>query len=134
MKTSHSIVFFVLMLIAIAFIFFFIFKAQPVEQKVLLQTLDCQSDKIDQSIYNLRGDTSVLGAFITFKSVPISEETRKQVTDLGVIIKDTTWIFDYVMAEIPTDKLCPLVENEEIIRVSIPTINQAVYKDKKSKI
>ena len=97
MKTSHSIVFFVLMLIAVAFIFAFIFQEKPADQKVLLQTLDCQSDKIDSSIYNLRGDTILIGAFITFKNIPISDETRKSLTDMGVKLNEGSWIFDYVL-------------------------------------
>ena len=134
MKTSHSAVFFVLMLIAVAFIFAFIFQEKPAEQKVLLQTLDCQSDKIDASVYNLRGDTSLIGAFITFSSIPISDETRKSLTDMGVKLNEGSWIFDYVLAEIPTDNLCELVANDEVIRVFVPTVNQGNYKDKSSKI
>lgn len=134
MKTSHSIVFFVLMLIAVAFIFAFIFQEKPADQKVLLQTLDCQSDKIDPSIYNLRGDTSLIGAFITFKNIPISDETRKSLIDIGVKLNEGSWIFDYVLAEIPTENLCALVANDTVIRVFVPTVNQGEYKDKSSKI
>lgn len=130
MKTSHSIVFFVLMLIAVAFIFAFIFQEKPADQKVLLQTLDCQSDKIDSSIYNLRGDTSLIGAFITFKNIPISDETRKSLTDMGVKLNEGSWIFDYVLAEIPTENLCQVVASDAVIRVFVPTVNQGAYKDK----
>ncbi|MDD5749390.1 MAG: hypothetical protein PHO91_01220 [Patescibacteria group bacterium] len=124
MKTSYSIGFFVLILVVIFFIFSFFWSDEPAEQKILLQTLKCQSDKIDPSVYNLRGDTSLIGAFISFKTVPIDESLQERLEQNNIFLKESTWIFDYVMAEIPTDSLCALVGEVAVTRVFIPDLNQ----------
>lgn len=128
MKTSHSFAFFVLILLAVAAVFFFLDKRSAGQQKILLQTLSCQSDKIDASIYNLQGNTSLIGAFVSFKSLPLSDDDKKAISDLGVKLKEDSQVFDYMLAEIPTDKLCDLVGYDVVTRVFIPKINGAALQ------
>lgn len=122
MKTSHSIVFFVVILIAIAGVFFFVNSKSASQTKVLLQTMECQSDKIDQSVYNLQGNTSLIGAFIVFKKVPISEADRQIISDLNIKLDEKSWLMDYARAEIPTDSMCGLVNMDNVKKVFIPNI------------
>lgn len=128
MKTSHSFAFFVLILIAVAAVFFFLDRRGSDQSKVLLQTLSCQSDKIDASVYNLQGNTSLIGAFISFKTLPLPDEDKQSISDLGVRLKEDSQIFDYMLAEIPTDKLCDLVGKDIVARVFIPKVNGAANK------
>ena len=126
MKSSYSIAFFILIFIAIFLIFSFIWKDKPAEQKILLQTLKCQSDKLDSSIYNLRGDTTLIGAYINFKSFPLDDALRQKLDNWGVTLRENTQIFDidgFIQAEIPTDSLCSLVAEEAITRIFIPELN-----------
>jgi len=122
MKKEYISIFLVVIAIVLGIIFYY--TNQVSENKNVLQyTAGCQSDKIDASIYSLRGDTSLIGAFISFKEVPISENTRAALDKLGVKMLEDTWIFDYVLAEIPTDTLCDLAEYDFVTSVFIPREN-----------
>lgn len=124
MKTIHSIVFFVLVLVVVAFIFLILDKAENKEEKILLQTLSCQSDKIDASIYNLKGTTSLIGALIAFDSVPLSEEQLLDLLSMGVVVDEGSLVIDYMYAKIPTASLCDLVSEDYVVRVfTIPEIS-----------
>ncbi len=128
MKTSHSFAFFVLILIAVAAVFFFLDRRGSNQPQVLLQTLSCQSDKIDASVYNLQGNTSLIGAFVSFKALPLSDNDKKFISDLGVKLKEDSQIFDYMLAEIPTDNLCDLVNQDIVTKVFIPNLNAAASR------
>ena len=132
MKTIHSVVFFVLVLVVVAFIFLILKENRPDEDKILLQTLDCQSDKIDASVYNLQGHTSLVGAIITFNRIPLSEDERKTLTELGIVLDEDSLIIDHMIARIPSESICPLVEIENISIIFIPetSLNLTDYEIK----
>ncbi|MFA6466321.1 MAG: hypothetical protein WCV71_00475 [Patescibacteria group bacterium] len=114
-----------LLIIAIVFSIIFYFNARPLvkDKNVLQYTAGCSSDKIDASIYSLRGDTSLIGAFISFDKVPIDDTIRAELTKLGVFLREDSWIFDYVLAEIPTEALCNLADYDFVTGVFIPQEN-----------
>lgn len=122
MKISHSIVFFVIILVIIAGLFFLNNKKSASQEKILLQTMECQSDKIDQSVYNLQGNTSLIGAFVSFKQVPLSQADQQAIADLGIKLDETSWLMDYVRAEIPTNSLCQLTQLDSVKKVFIPQL------------
>ena len=107
--------------IVLGIIFYFSNKEPLLDENVLKYTVGCDSDKIDASVYSLRGDTSLIGAFITFDQVPISEDVRTELTRLGVSLREDSWIFDYVLAQIPTESLCHLADYDFVANVFIPT-------------
>lgn len=119
MKKDYIAIFLVIIAIVLGFIFYF--SNQPVVPKNTLQyTAGCGSDKIDASVYSLRGDTSLIGAFISFKEVPLSEEVTTELDKLGVTIRKDSWIFDYGLAQIPTKSLCRLADYDFVKSVFIP--------------
>ena len=122
MRKDHIAIFLVAMAIILGIIFYFNgFKSE--NKNVLKYTAGCSSEKIDPSVYGLRGDTSRIGAFISFAKVPLSEDVRGQLTELGVSLKEDTWIFDYAIAEIPTESLCILAERDFVKGIFIPQTN-----------
>ena len=119
MKKEYITIFLVIIAIVLGIIFYLTNK--PVENKNTLQyTAGCGSDKIDASVYSLKGNTSLIGAFISFDKVPISENTRVELDRLDVYLDENSWIFDYVLAQIPTESLCDLAEYDFIKGVFIP--------------
>ncbi|MBT6691429.1 hypothetical protein HOB10_03815 [Candidatus Parcubacteria bacterium] len=122
MKTSYSIAFFIVLLIVVSGLVVFYEKEDEGKSKVLLQTLECHSDKIDSSVSDLDSDTSLIGAMISFKAVPIDEDTKNKLTELQIVLDEHSWIFDYVVAKIPTDSLCELTSQEQVTRVFIPEL------------
>ncbi|MFA5127257.1 MAG: hypothetical protein WC465_04665 [Patescibacteria group bacterium] len=123
MKVGHSAVIYVIIFVVLAGFFFLFYDKGSSQNKILLQTLSCQSDKIDKSVLDLDGRTSLIGAFISFKQVPISQDTRQHLAKLDIKIDENSWIFDYARAEIPTRSLCGLVKDDNIISVFIPKLN-----------
>ncbi|MFA6307939.1 MAG: hypothetical protein WCS88_04200 [Patescibacteria group bacterium] len=122
MKKEYISIFLLIIAILLGIIFYF--NSRPVENKNILQyTVGCASDKIDASVYSLEGNTSRIGALISFNDVPISEETRAELTKLGVILSEDSWIFDYALAEIPTESLCALADYDFVQSVFIPKTN-----------
>jgi len=115
-------IFLLVIAVVLGFIFYSTNK-QPVEQNTLEYTAGCASDKIDASIYSLKGNTSLIGAFISFKEVPISEEVETALNKLGITIRNDSWIFDYGLAEIPTEALCDLADFDFVTGVFIPRDN-----------
>jgi len=122
MKTSYSIAFFVILLLVVFGVVFFYEQKTTKQPKVLYQTLECNSDKIDTSVADLDSDTSLIGAMITFKTVPLSQATKDKLDQLQVVLDDQSWIFDYVVARIPTDSLCELTAQDEVVKVFIPEL------------
>ena len=119
MKNEHITIF--LVIIAIVFGIVYYFNAKPVEDKdVLKYTTGCDSEKIDDSIYKLKGTTSLIGAFISFDKVPIEEATKDELDKLGIQIDEDSQILDYMYATIPTEALCDLAEYDFVKRVFIP--------------
>lgn len=123
MKFSHSLAYFIIILAAAGGIFFFINRSTSSNQKILLQTIDCQSDKLDKSVTNLDSKTSLVGAMISFKEVPISDDLRNKIKNLNISLDENSWIFDYVLAKIPTSSLCELVKDDNVKSIFIPNFN-----------
>jgi len=122
MRKDYIAIFLVVVAIILGIIFYFNgFKSE--NKNVLKYTAGCSSEKIDASVYGLRGDTSRIGAFISFAEVPLSGDVRTQLTELGVALKEDTWIFDYAIAEIPTESLCILAERDFVKGIFIPQTN-----------
>lgn len=130
MKFGHSFIFLAVVLLVASGFFFFFRQHEAAENRILLQSLDCHSDKIDQSITALDANTKVVGALVAFDSTPISSELRKQIEDMDIKIDDANWILDYGRLEIPTKSLCQLVKLTQVTRIFIPsqqygiTVNQ----------
>ena len=122
MKKDHITVFLVIIAIVLGIIFYFT-NEEPVDENILQYTVGCESDKIDASVYALKGNTSLIGAFITFDQVPISDDVRAELTNLGVLLREDSWIFDYVLAQIPTESLCHLADYDFVTGVFIPREN-----------
>lgn len=123
MKISQSASYFLLILISMALVLTWVNKKDNQSDKILLQTLACQSDKIDRSILNLNAKTSLIGAYISFDKVPISEADRNQLNKYKVVIDEKSWFLNYAQAQIPTNNLCALVQEENILRIYIPQFN-----------
>lgn len=122
MKKEYIAVFLVVVAIILGIIFYFNgFKSE--NKNVLKYTAGCSSEKIDASVYSLRGDTSLIGAFVSFDQVPPSSEVRAKLAELGVSLREDTWIFDYAIAQIPTDSLCVLAEQDFVRGIFIPRDN-----------
>ncbi len=130
MKIGHSITFLAVVLLVASGFFFFFRHYEASENRVLLQSLDCNSEKIDKSITDLTADTKTVGALVAFDRTPINDELRKKIEDLDIKIDETNWILDYGRLEIPTASLCELVKLPQITRIFIPnqqygiTVNQ----------
>jgi len=120
MKISQSASYFLIILVSLAVLSIFLSDRSNRQDKILLQTLACQSDKIDDSILNLNAKTTLIGAFISFKKVPISQTEKEQLYQEGILLDEKSWIFDYVQAQIPTNSLCALVQEPNVSRVFIP--------------
>lgn len=121
MKRNHSIVFFVIIFVVIAAIFLFE-KLSGGQDGPLAKAVGCESTKIDQTVYDLQENTSLIGAFVVFDRVPISEDDKQALADIKVRIDENSWLIDYARAEIPTDSLCALAELENVKKIFIPNI------------
>lgn len=123
MKAKYSFVFFVLLVVIIAAIFFFINKFQVKGSATLRQTLDCHDLTIDDSIMDLSGDTTLIGAYINFESLPLDADALKKMDDLDILLDSRSQLFEispYILAEIPTASLCELAKDENVVLIFIP--------------
>jgi len=114
MKTSNAIVLFVLVFILIFGLFLLLKNTEPSAPATLGQSLDCTSQKLDQSVLELDSDTDLLRAFISFNNLPLSTEIEQRLADLNVIMDENSLIFDNIWATIPVESLCDLVAEEDI--------------------
>jgi hypothetical protein len=130
MKIGHSITFLAVVLLVASGFFFFFRHYEAAENRILLQSLDCNSEKIDKSITDLASETKTVDALVAFDRTPINDELRKKIEDMDIKIDDTNWILDYGRLEIPTASLCELVKLSQITKIFIPnqqygiTVNQ----------
>lgn len=120
MKIGHSFSFLTIVILVAAGFFFFFRQYEAAENRILLQSLDCQSAKIDESITSLTANTKIIGALVAFERTPINEELRQKLVDLDIKIDEANWILDYGHLEIPTDSLCDLVKLDQITKIFIP--------------
>jgi hypothetical protein len=126
MKFGHSIIFFLVVMVVAYGFFFFFSRHQASAKRILLQSLDCHSEKIDASITSLDSDTKTIGALVAFQRTPIDEVLRKKIEDLDIKIDDTNWILDYGRLEIPTKSVCQLVQFPEVTKIFIPSQQYAI--------
>ena len=121
MKTSHSISFFVLILVVAAGIFLFVDNKRVESQpNIVKYQVACDSAKIDSKIFALKGNTSLIGAMISFYQIPLSDEQSSELSDMEVKLDEKSWIFDYVVAQIPTKSLCDLAQLDYVKKIFIP--------------
>jgi hypothetical protein len=118
-KKDHIVVFLVIIALVLGVIFYFNNPSEE-QQNTLEYTAGCSSDKVDVSVYSLKGDTSLIGAFVSFKKIPISPEIEAELIKLGVALEEDSWIFDYALARIPTSSLCVLAEYDFVKSIFIP--------------
>lgn len=119
----YSVVFFVLILALGALIFFFMQRDSEGQIQTLRQSAGCLDETIADSVLDLRSDTTLIGAMVNFKTLPLDEETRKQMADWGIVIDEERRMpppFDYVQAKIPTESLCDLAKHENVKLIFIP--------------
>jgi len=120
MKIGHSVTFLAVVLLVAAGFFFFFRHYEAAENRILLQSLECHSEKIDDSITALAANTKTVGALVAFERTPISDDLRQKIEDLGIKIDEANWILDYGRLEIPVESLCELVEWPQITKIFIP--------------
>jgi len=89
--------------------------------QTLSTTLECEVNKISSSILELDRDIETISAFISFKKLPLEDNIKLTLDNLGINLNNGTWLFDYVKSDIPKDSLCPLVELSNVKSVFIPT-------------
>jgi|GEM_PF-3554817 hypothetical protein len=126
MKAKYSFVFFVLLVVVIAGIFFFINKFQAKGPTTLRQTLDCHHLTITDSIMDLDGDTTLIGAYINFKTLPLNVDSMKKMDELNILLDDRSQLFEispYILAEIPTNSLCELAMDDNVVAIFIQEDN-----------
>jgi hypothetical protein len=89
--------------------------------KSLGNTLECEVNKISSSILELDRDTENIKAFISFNKVPLEDDFKIILDGLNINIDNNTWLFDYVLSNIPKDSLCSLVDLDNVKSIFIPT-------------
>lgn len=120
MKTSHSIVFFVIILVLGFSVFFFVDHKESNKPDTVKYRVACDNDKIDSSIYELSGNTSRIGALMKTTYLPLSDEDKTKLAELGVYLDEGSSIFDYVRVEIPTHQLCDLADLDFVVSIFNP--------------
>lgn len=122
MKTSHSLVFFVLILLVGSAIFLWLSYGAGY-RRTLSKVVDCHSEIIDDSILNLDADTTLIGAIVSFKQAPLAQSLKDKLDSLDVKLEENSQIFElspYFIAEIPTASLCELSKLEDVTKIFIP--------------
>lgn len=123
MKTTYSLVFFVLLVLLVAAIFFSWNVYYGARSRTLNQVLKCHDDIIDDSIFNLDAKTTLIGAMISFDKLPLPQLTKDKLAALGIVLDDSSQIFDissYLIARIPTASLCALSQLPGVTSIFIP--------------
>lgn len=123
MKASHSFVFFILIVIVIGGVFSLINKYNSHQTKTLRSVVGCFDEVIDDSILNLEAETTLFRAFITFQSMPLSNEDSLKLNNLNIVLETDSQIFEIspnIIAQIPTTSLCELAKLESVQNIFIP--------------
>ncbi|PWB38758.1 MAG: hypothetical protein C3F02_02510 [Parcubacteria group bacterium] len=131
MKISHSLAFSVVILVAVAAVFFWLDHSGNQSQN-LRRVVKCRSAVIDQSVLDLDADTSLIGAFISFDRMPLATDTVDRLAQLGVSLDIGSQIFEIsgnILAQIPTASLCDLSKLPAVQSIFIPEQNQADRAD-----
>ena len=120
MKPLYSLIIFVVIMLIVAGIFFFTQQKQVDQIKTVGNILECHVDKISDNVLALEANTTLMRTMISFEKIPLEQTMEDKLDELGITIHRDTWIFDYVVADIPTDSLCSLVKEENVKKVFIP--------------
>ncbi|MCB9802780.1 hypothetical protein H6761_02040 [Candidatus Nomurabacteria bacterium] len=111
MKITNTIWLFILIFLMVLGIFLFLNKSASKTPKNLEQTLACyDSEKLDQTILALPQETQTLRAFISFQSLPLSEELEQELKNLEISLDYNSVVFDYIWATIPVNSICQLTD------------------------
>lgn len=95
--------------------------------------LGCESDKIGQNILDLHKDTILIGAYVQFDKLPLDTETQNFLDESGIELVEGSQLFEIspkIIARIPTESVCDLVELESVMNLSIPDNNQKLNEIK----
>mgnify|MGYP006863480860 FL=1 len=120
MKTTYSIAFFVLILVAVVGFFLILEKEGLVPDRTLGQTLPCHLDKISDNVLALDADTSLMRVMVSLKTLPMNDQIEARMNELGIYIYKDKQLFNYVVVDVPTESLCDLVQEEQITKVFMP--------------
>lgn len=85
--------------------------------------IGCQSAKIDQAVLDLHKNTSLIGAYIEFDKLPYDKETEKFIEENNIYIYEGSQLFEIspkLIARIPTESLCDLVNLKSVQYISMP--------------
>jgi len=114
MKTVNALIFLILSFFIIAIIFTFLKKNNFFEPVNIGQSIDCYSEKIDNSVLNLSAKLKYIDAFISFNNIPLDDNIFNSLGELNIELDKKTIIFDHIWSKIPSSSLCNLVELEEV--------------------
>ncbi len=120
MKLIYSLVFFVLL---VGVIFFYINNQNANKRPTLRNVVGCFDEVIDDSILDLDEDTTLIGAFVTFETMPLSEQIQQELDNLNIVLDHGSQVFEasaHVLAQIPTASLCNLAQIEGVQSIFIP--------------
>lgn len=120
MKTSYSIVFFVLIFVVVGAIFLIMDKEGIAPNRTLGQILPCSLDKISDNVLALDADTSLMRVMVSLKDLPMTERIETKMSELNIKVYKDKQLFNYVVADVPVEALCPLVEDSGVTKVFIP--------------
>lgn len=120
MKTSYSIVFFVLIFIVVGAIFLIMDREGIAPNRTLGQILPCNLDKISDNVLALSADTSLMRVMVSLKDIPMTERVENKMNELNIKIYKDKQLFNYVVVDVPVESLCPLVEDSGVTKVFIP--------------
>ena len=114
MKTVNALIFLILSFFIVVIIFTFLKKNNFFEPVNIGQSIDCYSEKIEDSILNLSAKLKYIDAFISFNNMPLDDNISNSLGELNIELDKRTIIFDYIWSKIPLSNLCDLVELEEV--------------------
>ncbi|PLX25058.1 hypothetical protein C0580_03380 [Candidatus Parcubacteria bacterium] len=120
MKTSYSIAFFVLIFIVVGAIFLIMDKEGIAPNRTLGQILPCNLDKMSDNVLALDADTSLMRVMVSLKDLPMTDRLEGKMNELNIKIYKDKQLFNYVVADVPVESLCPLAEDSGISKIFIP--------------
>lgn len=124
-KANH-VLWFCLIAIFFVVISYYGYKKE-VRKKDLPSTLgyhiECQSDKIDQTVLKLHKDTTLIGAYVQLDDLSFDEDSQRIIDEGNIFIDEGSRLFEIapkVYARIPVDSLCDFVSLDDVKYISIP--------------
>lgn len=123
MKLSYSIGIFAVIILAVAGIFFVLDQQGMNQNRTLGQVLPCTVEKISDNVLALDADTSLMRVMVSLKTLPMTDQIEQRMEDLGISVHKDKQLFNYVVVDIPTESLCPLLAEDEITKVFMPELD-----------